>query len=151
MIRWWSVVVIPVYSDVLIVECYLLSVDRVSESHSAASILKTNSPPRHQHSPSPHRQTITGSHTVGRVLLCLLHQGETTFFSTAVTGRDFNPKVWKYSQHFPDVAENVPWMCKCGWNVTVCNQPIFDLINRGQVLAMSVQRKRGSFLSGCNL
>ena len=52
------------------------------------------------------------------------------------------------SRNVHDVAENELSMRSCGWNVTDYNKPIFDLINRGQILSMTVQRNVPRFWLG---
>ena len=67
-------------------------------------------------------------------------------FNIAVTESDLDPKVRKYI--FNDCSTCELSMRACNWNVTHLKKTIFDLIIRGQVLDVTVQRNVPRFCMG---
>ena len=66
----------------------------------------------------------------------------------ALTESDLDPKVWKMSITFNDCAGCHMSIWACDWNVTDTKNHIFDLIIRGQILDMTVQRNVQRFCTG---
>ena len=67
-----------------------------------------------------------------------------------MTVTDLDLKVRKNVYNFlnNDCVENEPWMRYCTWNAADSNKPMFDLINRGQALDMTIQRNVPRFCMG---